>query len=343
MKKIITTIVLIIIAIFAAGFLIINNITHTSGGTINTYLAANLQLNKILNPKKFNKNDLKEVRKYSNGIISKWGEKTIEFSNIKNEVAEINSRKVPIRIYTPKKDKNLPIIIYSHGGSWFEGSIETSDNICRKISKNTGAIVISSEYSLAPEKPFPAAIEDVYSVLQWSYKNANQISGDKKRISLAGDSAGANISAAVSTMARNKKGPDIKCQVLIYPSTNIAELNTKSWGDFQNRLNISSEEMEQYISYYVPKKEERKNPYASPLLAKDFKGLPDTLIITAEIDPLRDEAEKYGDKLREAGVKVNSKQFKGVTHGFITMDKITNQANAALQEVYSYIEKELGK
>ena len=187
--------------------------------------------------------------------------------------------------------------------AWIAGNLDTHDNVCRKLSLNTKAIVISVDYRLAPENPFPAGLNDVYNILEWTYKNAESINGDEKHIAIAGDSAGGNLSAAVSLMAKDKNGPHITCQVLIYPSTNIYELNTESWSYFSNDFNISKEEMEKYISLYVPRKEDRKNPYASPLLAKDFNELPDTLVITAEIDPLRDEGEAYGNKLKDTGIQ----------------------------------------
>jgi acetyl esterase len=144
-------------------------------------------------------------------------------------------------------------------------------------------------------------------------------------------------------MARDKNGPQITCQVLIYPSTNISKLNSNSWSYFANDFNLSVRDMEKYISLYVPKKEDRKIPYASPLLAKDVKKLPDALVITAEIDPLRDEGEAYAKKLKETGIQVNVTRYKGVCHGFIEMDKITNKADEALNQISLYLQKEFPK
>lgn len=199
------------------------------------------------------------------------------------------------------------------------------------------------DYRLAPENHFPAGLNDVYNVLQWTYKNAENINGNKKKIAVAGDSAGGNLSAAVSLMTLNESGPHITCQVLIYPSTNIYELNTQSWSYFANDFNISKEDMEKYISLYIPRKEDRKTPYASPLLAKNLKELPDTLVITSEIDPLRDDGEAYGNKLKNAGIQVDTIRFNGVTHGFITMDKITDKADDALNQISLYLQNKFQK
>lgn len=342
MKKSINkvSIVVTIFILILTSFFIVKCLTKASINKLDPYISLRLYLDKILNPNSINNKSIKELRGSLNAKSTKWSKKPIPFSNIKNITIAVNSRKVPVRIYTPNNDTNIPIIIYSHSGFWFAGNLDTIDSVCRKLSQNTKAIVVSVDYRLAPENPFPDAVNDVYTVLQWTYKNAKSINGDEKHIALAGDSAGGNLSAAVSLMSRDKNGPPITCQVLIYPSTNILKLNSKSWSYFANDFNFSVKDMERYISLYVPKKEDRKKPYASPLLAKDFKGLPDALIITAEIDPLRDEGEAYAKKLKKAGIKVDFTQYNGVCHGFITMDKITNKADKCLTQVSLYLQKE---
>ena len=146
--------------------------------------------------------------------------------------------------------------------AWISGTIDDYDNICRKLSKNSKAIVVSVNYRLAPENPFPAGLNDVYNVLQWVYKNAKSINGDSSLICVAGDSAGGNLSAVVSQMARDKAGPHITSLVLIYPSTNIYKLNTKSWSYFGMDYDFTRENSEKFISLYTPKLEDRKNKYA---------------------------------------------------------------------------------
>lgn len=343
MKKKNKIVLVLIFILIIAGTFIIKTLTETRDGKINIYVAVSLQLDKILNPKSTNEESIEKIRAHLNRDSTKLSKEPIPFSNIKNLTIDINSEKIPVRIYTPEAGEILPIIIYSHGGSWIAGNLDTHDNVCRKLSQNTKAIVISVDYRLAPENPFPAGLNDVYNVLQWTYKNAKNINGDENHIAIAGDSAGGNLSAAVSLMSKEKNSPRITCQVLIYPSTNIDELNTESWSDFSNDFNISKEEMEKYISLYVPQKEDKKNPYASPLLANEFNQLPDTLVITAEIDPLRDEGEAYGNKLKETGIQSEVIRFNGVTHGFITMDKITDKADEALNKISSYLKNEFQK
>lgn len=340
MKRKGTIIGFVIFILMIICFFTIKNLTETKNGKINIYTALNLQLDKLLNPRSTNEQSIEEIRERLNRESTKSSKPPIPFSNIKNFTVEVNSEKIPVRIYTPVDGDILPIIIYSHGGSWIAGNLDTHDNVCRKLSQNTKAIVISIDYRLAPENPFPLALDDVYNVLQWTNKNAKSINGDENHIAVVGDSAGGNLSAAVCLMAKDKNGPKVTCQVLIYPSTNLYELNTKSWSDFSNDFNISKEEMEKYISLYVPQKEDRKNPYVSPLLGNEFKQLPDALVITAEIDPLRDEGEAYFNKLNEAGIKSKIIRYNGVTHGFITMDKITNKADEALNQISLYLQSE---
>lgn len=332
-----------ILALAIGAFFTIKNLTETKGGKINQNIAMNLQIDRIFNSGAINSKSIEENRGKLNRESSKFSKQAIPFNNIKDTTIEVDSQNIPVRIYTPDEGNNFPIIIYSHGGSWIAGNLDTHDNVCRKLSSNTSSIVISVDYRLAPENPFPAAVNDVYNTLEWTSKNAKSINGNEKLIAVVGDSAGGNLSAVTSLMSRDKGGPKIACEVLVYPSTNINELNTESWSNFANDFNISTEEMERYISLYVPKEEDRKSSYASPLLAKDFSNLPDTLVITAEIDPLRDEGEAYGKKLQDSGNEVRTIRISGVTHGFITMDKVTDKADEALNEVYSYLKNEFQK
>ena len=333
----------IVLIVIMSGSLIIKNLTSTSYGKLDTVFGVMSKIGEYFNPISLKDKSIYEIRVSLHKSTTKWSSKPIPFSNIKNMDIKTVSNQVPVRIYTPDSGYNFPLIIYSHGGSWISGSIDESENICRKLSKNSKAIVVSVNYRLAPENPFPAGLNDVYNVLQWVYENANTINGDSSRICVAGDSAGGNLSAVVCQMARDKSGPHITSQVLIYPSTNIYQLNTKSWSYFGMDFNLTMENSEIFISLYTPRIEDRKSEYASPLLSKNFKGLPDTLIITAEFDPLRDEGEAYGNRLKNAGVDVISKRYKGVTHGFISMDNITAKSDEALNEISTYIQGKFNK
>lgn len=334
--------VFVLIAIIS-GSLIIKSLITTSYGKLDIIFGVMTKIEKYFNPISLKGKSTYEMRAALHKDTTKWSSKPINFSNIKNMDIKTSSNQVPVRIYTPDNGNNFPLIIYSHGGSWIGGNLDDYDNICRKLSKKSKAIVVSVNYRLAPENPFPAGLNDVYNVLLWVYKNAKSINGDSSRICVAGDSAGGNLSAAVSQMARDKAGPHITSEVLIYPSTNIYKLDTKSWSYFGMNYNPTRENSEIVLSLYTPRLEDRKSNYASPLLSKNFKGLPDTLIITAEFDPLRDESEAYGNKLKDAGVDVISTRYKGVSHGFVSMDNITEKADQALNEISTYLQREFDK
>ncbi|MGV8979747.1 alpha/beta hydrolase [Clostridium sp.] len=341
-KKILLIFPIVALIITICSFIFINKFATTSYGKLDTLFGIMSKIEEHFNPISLKGKSIYEMRAALHKSTTIWKSKPIQFSNIKNMDIKTASNQVPVRIYTPDGDE-LPIIIYSHGGSWISGSIDDYDDVCRKLSKNSKAIVVSVNYRLAPEDPFPAGLNDVYNVLQWVYKYAKSINGDSSRICVVGDSAGANLSAVVSQMARDTGGPHIIAEVLIYPSTNIYQLNTKSWSDFGIDYNLTRENSEKFISLYTPGLEERKSGYVSPLLSENFKDLPNTLIITAEFDPLRDEGEAYGNKLKEAGVNVISTRYKGVTHGFISMDKITNKANEALIEISTYLKEQFNR
>lgn len=336
-KKIFWILPIVILFIILCGSLTIKNITTTSYGKIDTVFGVISKIGEYFSPVSLKGKSVKQMRDAQHKATTEWKLKPISFPNIKNIDIKTASNTVPVRIYTPSTENNLPVIIYSHGGSWISGSVDDYDNVCRKLSKNSKAIVVSVDYRLAPENPFPAGLNDVFNTLLWVSKNSKNINGDSSRICLAGDSAGANLSAAASQMGRDKGGPHITSLVLIYPSTNIYKLDTKSWKYFGMNYNLTKENSNKFISLYTPSPQDRKNKYASPLLSDNFKGLPGTLIITAEFDPLRDEGEAYGDKLKSSGVNVLTTRYTGVTHGFITMDKITKKADQALNEISTYL------
>lgn len=341
-KKIIWILLVIILVAIVYGFTM-KIFATTSYGKLDMVYGVMSKIEIYFNPDTLKEKSIYEIRETLHKATTKWSSIPIAFSNIKNKDIKTASNQVPVRIYTPDKGSNFLLIIYSHGGSWVSGNIDDYDNVCRKLSKYTNAIVVSVNYRLAPEDPFPAGLTDVYNVLLWVFNNANSINGDSSRISVVGDSAGGNISAVVSQMARDKAGPHILSQVLIYPSTNIYKLDTQSWTEFGMDYNLTRENTDIFISLYTPKLEDRKSKYVSPLLAENFMRLPDALIITAEFDPLRDEGEAYGKKLMDAGVKVTSTRYKGVMHGFVSMGNITKKSDEALLEISNFLKRKFIK
>ena len=244
-------------------------------------------------------------------------------------LADVQDRQIPgpggplpLRIYTPGKSSvPPPIIVYLHGGLWVFGDLETHDNLCRTLARKAGAIVVAVHYRLAPEHPYPAAAEDAYAAVRWATDNAASLGADAANVAVAGDSAGGNLAAALTLMSRDRGGPSLRAQVLIYPMVDEVALDRPSLKDFGRGLGLTADNIARSQARYLPDATRRREPYASPLLADDHHGLPPALIITAQFDPLRDEGEAYARVLQEAGIPVVTKRYEGVIHGFVTMDR----------------------
>ncbi|MBS4214190.1 MULTISPECIES: alpha/beta hydrolase [Neobacillus] len=224
---------------------------------------------------------------------------------------------VKIRIYTPKEEGPFPIFIYYHGGGWVLGDLETCDATCRLIAELTESVVVSVDYRLSPEYKFPIPVNDCYAALQWVSENAALINGDASTIVVAGDSAGGNMAAVVSMMARDQKGPDISAQVLIYPSTSF-NVNTKSFKEFENGFGLTKDLAIWFSNHYIIDDQDKIQKYAAPLMAEDLSHLPPALVIVAENDVLRDDGLAYAKRLKDANVKVESICKKGLVHGYFT-------------------------
>jgi acetyl esterase len=225
---------------------------------------------------------------------------------------------IAARIYTPEGSPPMGVLAYFHGGGWVIGDLESHDHLCRGLANGAGCVVVSVDYRLAPEHVFPAGAEDCYAATKWIAENAAAIGADASRIAVGGDSAGGNIAAVVSMMARDRGGPAIKFQLLLYPVTDCA-LDTPSQKEFaEDGYTLSRADMEWFWKNYLDPVTERNNPYACPLRAKNLKGLPPALILTASHDPLRDEGERFAERLIAAGVKATCTRYEGVTHAFVS-------------------------
>lgn len=243
---------------------------------------------------------------------------------------------IRVRSYRAVEGDGLPVHVYVHGGGWWLGNIDLYDDHCRNTAAAIDGVVVSVGYRLAPEHVFPTAIEDAYAGLRWTVDHAAPLRIDVARLTVGGASAGGNLAAAMCLMARDRGGPTIRGQYLQIPVTDLtmscASIDTNGTGYMLTKAG-----MEECCAFYTPNPEDRTNPYASPLLASDLRGLPPALIVTAEFDPLRDEGEAYGQRLIEAGVTVTNKRALGHIHGSMTMTKLIPDAQQYHDLSYAFL------
>lgn len=245
---------------------------------------------------------------------------------------------IPVRIYIPDGDGPFPALVYYHGGGWVIGDLDIVDVPCRRIANQANCVVVSVDYRLAPEHKFPAAIEDAYTAVKWVATYADSIQVDSNRIAVGGDSAGGNLATVVSMMARDKGGPSIVQQVLLYPVTNHG-FDTKSYVENADGYFLTRPTMIWFWNHYLRDEQDGINPYASPLLADDLSHLPPALVITAGFDPLRDEGEAYAERLKTAGVPVETTRYDSMIHGFCWVPGAIEQGKRAIDQVASTLKR----
>ena len=242
---------------------------------------------------------------------------------------------IPVRVYTPDGDGGTdgwPVVVMFHGGGFIAGSPDSHDGGARELCAQAEAIVVSVDYRLAPEHKFPAAAEDCYAALQWAAAHARELGGDPTRLAITGDSAGGNLAAAVALMSRDRGGPPIALQALVYPVIDPACDSISAKANAEGYL-LTTASMQWMWSQYVNGAADYANPYAAPVKAASLAGLPPALVITAEFDPLRDEGEAYGRAMAAAGVPVTISRYDGMIHGFASCFDVTPRARDAAGEV----------
>jgi acetyl esterase/lipase len=234
---------------------------------------------------------------------------------------------IPIRIYRPASHSGAaPLVVFAHGGGFVFCDLDSHDALCRAMANGVGAVVVAVDYRLAPEHRWPAAAEDMYAVTRWAAENAGELGADAGRLVVAGDSAGGNLAAVTSVMARDRGGPGIAAQLLIYPVI-AANFETESYRAYATGYYNNHEAMVWYWDQYVPNACDREHPYASPAQA-DPAGLPAAVVITAEFDPPRTEGDQFAQALASAGVPVVHRCYQGAIHGFMTMPNLGLGARA---------------
>jgi acetyl esterase len=245
------------------------------------------------------------------------------------EVRLLATQNYALRVYRPVRDQTLPALVYFHGGGWTIGDVDTHDVLCRQLALGARCVVVSVDYRLAPEYPFPAAVEDCFAATRYVAENAAKLK--IRGIAVAGDSAGGNLAATVALLARDGGGPALAFQLLIYPATDQRG-GTASYERNAEGYMLTRDVMQYFRRAYLPDDKDWTDWRASPLLAKSHANLPPALVITAGYDPLLDEGRAYADRLRAAGVKVSYREFADMIHGFVLFGGVVDAANAAVVE-----------
>ena len=255
----------------------------------------------------------------------------VDVLSIKNSYIPYGNISVPIRIYTPFGKGPFPIMVYFHGGGFVLGDIDTVDNLCSYIAKKSERIVISVGYRLAPEHPFPAAINDAWAALQWVHYNAHTFNGTNIDIAVAGDSAGGNLAALTAIKARDSN-LQIGSQWLFYPWLDFSHQST-SHDLYGESYNLTTKELEWFLSAYLPNTLNRDLPSVSPLKQSNLSHLPDAIILTAQFDPLHDDGKRYAKALKKAGNHVDYSICIGMEHSFLNKTGEMKQAKEALDQI----------
>jgi acetyl esterase len=249
---------------------------------------------------------------------------------------------IPVRVYVPKTGSSPhPVLVYYHGGGWTIGDLETHDSVARAFAERAECIVVSVDYRMGPEDRFPASIDDAVAAFEWVAAHAGEFGGDSSRLAVGGDSAGGNLSAAVAqqTLARGGRVPDF--QLLIYPVTDLAE-ELQSYETFADGFYLTRDGMRWFKGNYCETDEQRLDPRASPLRQVSLAGLPPAFVMTAGYDPLRDEGKAYAQRLLDAGVDVEYRNYDSLIHGFISMAGVIREAGRAFDDAVAALRIGLG-
>jgi acetyl esterase len=247
--------------------------------------------------------------------------------------------EIPVRIYTPEGAGPFGVLVYFHGGGWVIGDLDTSDAVCREITTLSGVVVMSVDYRMAPEHPYPAAVIDSFDATAWASEHMQALNGNGK-LAVAGESAGGNLSAVVCLKARDENGPKIDFQCLMYPVTDC-DMTRQSYIDNGEGYLLEKQSMEWFWNTYCPDQAKRREPHASPLLAENLQGLPPALVMTAEFDPLRDEGEAYAEALNAAGTEATVVRYDGLVHDFLATAAIFECSRTGLLATVSALKQHL--
>ncbi len=266
------------------------------------------------------------------GLMQLVGPQNVPIGKVVNTTCPGPGGDIPLRIYTPVAagGEPHPALVYFHGGGYVTGNLDTHDGLCRMLAAESGLCVISVDYRLAPEHKFPAAVDDAFAALSWIEANAAKLGVDATRLAVGGDSAGGGLTAVVAQMAKEKGGPALAFQMLLFPVTQIGS-ETKSLRDCAEGYFLERATLEWFYAHYLDAGADKSDPRVSPLAAKDVSGLPPAYVMVAEFDPLHDEGAQYAAKMKAAGVSVTVADYPGLVHDFIYLQAVLPQAPEAIK------------
>lgn len=247
-----------------------------------------------------------------------------------------------LRVYMPPGTEPFPLMVFFHGSGFVICDLDTHDAMCRNLAAGSGCVVVSVDYRLAPEHRFPAAPEDCLAATRWAAAHAAELGADPSRVLVAGDSAGGNLATVTALRIRDEGGPRLIGQLLIYPVTDHLSGNWPSYAENAEGYGLTRAGMAWFWGHYLADPAEGAHPHASPWRAASLAGLPPALVITAQYDPLRDEAEAYGERLRHDGVQVEIRRWNGMNHGFFFVPGLVDRASAAIDEACAWVRRITG-
>jgi acetyl esterase len=257
----------------------------------------------------------------------------VEVAGVEDRTLDTEAGAVRVRVFTPAADDPVPTMMYFHGGGYVKGGLDETDAFCRRLARTTGNVVVSVDYRLTPEHPFPAALEDAYSCSQWAYQNAEALGGTKDSFSVCGESAGGNLAAVICLLTRSSSEIEIRRQVLLQPVVDFT-LSFPSIGMPASECLVPREDLAWYYEEYYSG--DTGDFRVSPIFADDLSGLPPALILSAEHDTLRDEGKAYADRLASSGVPTKYSCYSGMIHGFLQMAGLVDEAQAAIDEIAAF-------
>lgn len=281
-----------------------------------------------------------QAREAATGITAQLGGPPEEVAEVRNLSIPGPAGPIPARLYAPAGTKPMPVLVYYHGGGFVIGSLDGWDPVLRSLANASGCIVVSVDYRLAPEHKFPAAVDDAFAAADWIAREAASLGGDPARIAVGGDSAGGNLATVVAILARDRGGPAIAFQLLVYPATdrNFERSSYKKYGEGHF---LTNDMMRWFFGHYTTP-ETSDDVLVRPLKTASLRGLPPAHIIVAECDPLFDEGEEYAKRLEAEGVPVTFVAYPGMIHGFFTFPAALDQGRQAIRDAGAALAQALG-